>query len=305
MNIQNLNRPPTIDEYISELVKNYTPILPGANRTFWAKGESFAMMRFPTFARMPPEQGEVLRTLWRGRVPVVTYLVDPNEGVPVNAYLYVCTDSGYNLAKLSKPARRDVRRANRMLEIGAVDYSTLLRSGLKPFCDTRTRLGFSDGVEKHFRRVLEFARTPGREVIGAWLGDALIAFMAIVCVDDWVEIQGSFSDNAHRALCPNDGLIHFILERFLAKGGCRTVSYGLSSVQANNDKDGLHVYKLKVGFEAIPVHRAFVFHPLVRPFVNRVTLWGANKALQINSRSRHLRKAAGVIKQVLNESPMV
>ena len=289
-------------DYAAELARNGIQILPGAHGTFWVRYEGGAMVRRPTFQSAPPIRSEIQRVLWKGRAAVASFLLEPDEHHPANTWLYICRDSSYSIEKLSKPARRDIRRAQRNLQFGPVDWPTLLAKGLPAYRDTRTRVGLSDGTWDDFKSRFEmFSRNPSHYVFGAWNQNLLVAFMTLVVVDDWVEIEGVFSMNAHLGLCPNDGLVHHVLEHFLIRRGFQLVSYGLSSIQENGNGAGLHAYKQKVGFEARPVHRAFAFHPLLRPFANPLTLWSIKMALLLRPGARRLRKAMGVLSHLVKE----
>jgi hypothetical protein len=81
------------------------------------------------------------------------------------------------------------------------------------------------------------------------------------------DVDGCFSADALLNSRPNDVLFFYALSRYMSKEGCRAVSYGVSSFQAVSNKDGLHAFKTKVGFEAIPIHRAFALHLLDYHFV--------------------------------------
>ena len=173
-------------------------------------------------------------------------------------------------------------------------------TGWPAYRDTRARVGLGDGQQRDFvQRFEQFGRNPAHLLVGAWKGDALAAFMAVAAVDGWVEIQGSFSSNEHLSACPNDGLAHFVLDRFLCRSGFDLVSYGLSSIQVESGRDGLHRYKSKVGFEAIPVHRAFAVHPALKPLANRLSLWGVKRILDRRPAARRVRKAYGVLSEIL------
>ena len=119
-------------------------------------------------------------------------------------------------------------------------------------------------------------------------------------MEDWAEL-GCFSRDALLRHRPNDTLMYTVLSRYLVERRFRLVSYGLSSIQSESNAAGLHRFKTKVGFEARPVHRAFVPHPLLRPLVNRSTLLGVNTALRLRSGHRRLKKASGVLARMLGE----
>ncbi len=123
----------------------------------------------------------------------------------------------------------------------------------------------------------------------------LAAFLSIVDVQDWIEIEGSFSRTDCRRFRPNEALVHSALDWYLTQSGGRRVSFGLSSIQLGHDHDGLQHFKTKFGFAAVPVHRAFVMHGLLRPIANPATLMGVNALVRWRPKERRLRKAAGLL----------
>ena len=293
-------RPLSIAEYTAALARNGSRILPGAQGTFWLQYEFLSMMRIPIFQLAPPAPEEVRRILWSGWVGLVNYVLEPGEYYPANAWLYICSDRAYALDKLPPAVRRNVRRGLKELKVATVTSDELLRHGAQAFCDTRQRVGLSDGtVERFKRRFSARARSPGHVFLGAWKDDHLAAFLSITEVDDWAEIEGCFSMSSLLGLRPNDTLIFSALSHYLVKKKCRLVSYGLSSMQANSNAAGLHAFKTKLGFEAKSVHRVFVLHPFLRPFANQLTLWGVNTTLRFSPGSRMLKKASGILTSML------
>ena len=101
---------------------------------------------------------------------------------------------------------------------------------------------------------------------------------------------------------PNDGLSHFVLNYFLVEQRFKLVTFGLSSIQTESHWAGLHAYKQKVGFEAQPVHRAFVIHPLLRPFANRLALRSINFMTRVIPGNRLLKKGGGILASMLGKN---
>jgi hypothetical protein len=292
----------SITEYAQGLARSGVQILPGATGTFWTRHESGAMVRRPTFHIGPPAPDEVREVLWRGRAAVASYLLEPDERHPVNAWLYLCTDQTYALEKLRREVRKNVRRGLRELRITPLTADQVLAHGTQAFCEARRRNGLSDGTPEEFRRRFTAeARLPQVVFLGAWKDNQLAAFMSNIEVDDWADI-GCYSMDALRHYKPNDTLVYSALTHYLVERKCRLVTYGLSSIQAESNVAGLHRFKTQLGFEARPMHRAFVSHPLLRPFVNRVTLWGVNTALQFRPGDRRLKKAGGVLACMLGDT---
>lgn len=298
-----------LSQYAVDLSGIGVRVFPGDSGSFWTSYESGTLMRLPTFQVGPVASGEVARVLRTAKKAVASYLVEPDAKHPANAFLYVCADPEYSLEKLPSAMRRNVRRGLKELTIAPFGADDLLRHGLEAFCDTRRRTGVSDGTPEGFRAYFA-ARSQMPEVsyLGAWKGDELAAFLTVVRVDDWAEL-GCFSRDAFLQYRPNDTLMYSALARYLGEERCRLVSYGLSSIQAESNAAGLHRFKLKVGFEARPVHRAFVVHPALRPVANRVTLaaahGGVKAALRLRPGDRRLKKAGGMLACMRGETWMM
>ena len=107
-------------------------------------------MRKPTFHLVPPSSDEVREVLWRGRAALAIYLQEPDEHHPANTWLYLCTDHDYALEKLSGNMRREVGRGLKELTITPLTSEQVLAYGTQAFCETRGRLGLSDGTSKEF-----------------------------------------------------------------------------------------------------------------------------------------------------------
>jgi len=290
-------------EYAAEQSQNGARVLPGTSGTLWVQQESGAMTRLPTFHLAPPTSGELRQLFWKGKVAVAGYLLEPDQQRNANAWLYICADRGYSLDKLAPAMRRNVRRGLKELRIEPVSAKELLVHGVQAFCDTRRRVGLSDGTPEHFRRRFTArAKCSGHVFLGAWKDDELAAFLSITEVDDWAEIEGCFSADALLNFRPNDTLMYRALSHYLVEKGGRVVCYGLSSIQADSNAVGLHAFKTKVGFEAKPVHRSFMLHPLLRPFGNRLTLLGLKAGLHWRPRERRLKKAEGMLASILGEN---
>lgn len=292
----------SLDQYAADLARSGVRIIPGEAGTCWAQYESGALMRLPTFHLTPPAPNEVRRLLWRGWAAIASYLQEPDECHPANAWLYICTDHAYSLDKLAPTMRRNVHRGLRELKIAPLTPEQLLTHGVQPYCETRRRVGLNDGTLEAFHRsIATDMNLPEVSFLGAWKDDQLAAFLIITEVDDWAEIE-CFSRDALLHYRPNDTLMYTVLSHYLVERGFRIVSYGLSSIQAESNAAGLHRFKTKVGFEARPVHRAFVSHPLLYPFVNQLTLWGVNAVLRFKPGDRRLKKAGGMLACMLGDT---
>ncbi len=301
MSSERANESTTAREYVEAWNRHGLKAYLGTGRAFWVASEGVGLARCPENCFDVPSGRETRSLLWRSRCVVASYVRLPDEAHPANAFLYVCASRDYNLERLAPRARRDARRALRAFRFEFLDPAALLANGARPYGDTRARAGLSDGSPEAFQGYTAFQSSlPGYRFVGAWSGSQLAAYMWIQMIDDWTAI-GSYSSNEHLRSCPNDGLVNFALDYFRTQSCCREVIYGLSSIQETERTSTLDDFKKKVGFEARPVYRAFVFHPLVRPLVNPLTNWIVHGLLKLSPQNRRLRKAAGLLANVLGK----
>jgi hypothetical protein len=297
--------------HIADLQESGVRVWSAGGSTFWAASRDHVAGRLPVFSVAAPDRSEVDQALENTGAFIASYLQEPDAEHPANAWLYVCADQAYSLETRPPAMRRNIRRALRQLAIRPLTANELLAHGSKAFCDTRWRSGLDDGTLSGFRRYFNGAahgdRT-GWTYLGAWKDDELAAFVTARHVEDWVEL-GCFSMDSMLGFRPNDALLYVALSHFLNERQCRVVTFGLSSIQANSNAAGLHRFKLKVGFDARPVHRAFVLHPLVRPFANRATLsaahWAVNSVLRRRPRHGRLKRFAGMLACMLGATWMM
>jgi hypothetical protein len=298
----------SLAQYVACLEARGVRVCPGADGTYWIASADRIVRRLPTFHIGTPDPAEVDQVLRQTGSVVASYLAEPATDQSGNAWLYLCADSGYSMRTLGAPVQRNVRRGLRELAIAPLTRAELLAHGAQAFCDTRNRNGLDDGDPEGFRKYFESrVDDRGRSYLGAWKDGQLAAFVHVLHIEDWIEL-GSFSSNAMLPYRPNDALMYTTLATYLSEHRCRIVSYGLSSIQAVSNAAGLHRFKLKLGFQAIRVHRAFILHPILRVVTNDLTLtaahWTVNGVLRLRPRNRRLKKLGGMLGSMLGVPSM-
>jgi len=286
-----------LNDYCEQLKAGGSKVVVGSEQTLWVSHERFSMLRQPAFALHRPSREEMRDVFKRSHAAALTFITEPSETRAINSSLYLCTDKEYSLRKLGKGARYDTSRGLNEFEIRFMDHYEIRSLGEQAYRETFARVGLSankrDPFEVRFRQ-------PVSETcyLGALKGDRLAAFLLITEVDDWVAIAG-YSANEFLPLRPNNALVYYALQHYIVERKFRVVSYGLSSLQAVSRAEGLHQFKLKMGFECIPVHRAITFNPLVRPVINRASWKLLNGLLKLSPRNPMLKKAEGALRVAL------
>ena len=301
----------TLAEHVADLRASGVRVCEGRDGTSWVASRDRVAWRMPLFSVAKVDGAEVDHVLQQTGALIASYLTEPAFADPANAWLYLCADDQYSLGMRAPAMRRNVRRAVRELTIRPVSSAEVLANGMTAFCDTRRRTGLDDGTVIGFRRTFAFeahSECAGRAYLGAWRDGHLAAFLTILHVDDWVEL-GCFSMDAMLRYRPNDALLYAALSHYLTEQRCRVVSFGVSSIQASTNAAGLHRFKLKIGFDARPVHRAFVLHPSIRPFATRATMtavhWAVNRMLRVRPRNGALKRFDGMLACMLGATWMM
>jgi hypothetical protein len=117
------------------------------------------------------------------------------------------------------------------------------------------------------------------------------AFLVVTEVEDWSSIGPSYSVDEALPLRPNNGLFYYTLHHYLIERKFRLVNDGMTNFPITPKVKALHRFKVKMGFEACPVHRAFLVNPLLRPVVNRASWRLVNGLVRLFPRNPILRKA--------------
>ena len=284
----------TLNEYFSSASKSGFNTFHGDGNYFWIKHEKMSLVRFPEFDTSKPSKEEIKRVFKESKSLIIGYTIKPENTISANSTLYNCYQNKYDVNNLSKNVRRDIRIAQRNLIIDFANWDDITKSGLVAFADTRSRVGLSDGDKKNFiSRFSHLSNIPGNKAIAAWFGEEIAAFMNLIVLDKFVIIQGSFSTNGHKKYCPNNGLADFVLNYFLIEKNFDVVCYGLSSIQEDTGSNSLHQYKVRIGFEAIPVRRIFLLNPKFKSFKGIFKL-SLQLLIKILPRNRGIRKASGL-----------
>lgn len=281
------------DYYIS-LKNSGFQVSIGDGEYLWVKHERLSAIRFPEFNTSIPTEIEIKRVFRELKCLIISYIIKIENLDESNSILYECTDTNYNSKNLSKNVIRDIHIGQNYLTYGFVEWKEILGQGLKAFADTRRRVRLSDGNLKNFTiRFNEFSLNPAHKAVAAKLNGQIVAFMSLIIVDDFVIIQGSFSTDENKKLCPNNVLIDYVLNYFLNEQGFNNVCYGLSSIQDNAGNTGLHNYKIRVGFKENRVRRKFLLRSSIMPYKKGIGLI-IRFLLTIFPTNRQLRKAAGI-----------
>lgn len=173
----------------------------------------------------------------------------------------------YDLSCLHQKARNQTRRGLERVEVRREPLNEQIEDmAYRVYRDNVQRLGLFR-TEKQIRlRWQTWTRslksTDCAEFWGAWTGEELVAFSVVVWTPWGVEIVLQRSLASALRLYPNNALVYTIAQDVFARGAA-LLSFGLQSFAGG--RDGLHHFKVNMGFQAVPLVEHYTWHPIVRP----------------------------------------
>lgn len=294
----------TLADYVAhEQAAGRHAVLTAGGTQAWIGGVGGELLRLPMECTDPPDANVVRNLLRLRKIWMVSYLLPPDEAHPANCFDYVCRTSDYVIDGLSSHARRDIRRGLRSFTVRLCRWDELADRGHPAAVDTAARHGYVEPASDKTRRfVAQREGSPLFEIWGAWEGDDLAAWMSVAKVDDWAVIDLCRSRTDALRNCPNNALLYAATRRLMVEEKRTYVSYGLSSLQVDVNELSMHKYKVRMEYEALPMRRTFVLHPLLRPLLASPL---ASRAWQRLAKARPqfsaLRKAAGLARLLSGE----
>ncbi len=266
----------------------------------WVRFKRFGHLRYPTNDVAPLTSTERRDLLWGHRMPVLQFH-EPAAVRHANASLYLCSEHGYGLHSLSGNNRSKVRRGLKRLEVRPVTAEEVEAFGYDAYQDTRDRHGNTMMTPDQFRANWQRQRVvESRDIWAAWAGGEIAAFGTVHRCGRWASISATVSNRRHQRDYPNHALFFTMLEHLMGDPDIESVSYGLSSLRSETDRDSLHHFKTSIGLSAVPVRRHVVVHPLLRPLVNRGGLAAARFAERRAPSSRIPRATRAAMEFVLD-----
>jgi hypothetical protein len=258
----------------------------------WIRTYPLCRARFPDNCPAPlaPDEHPVLRGPQRALL--ISHHHEPGPGETANAVLYLCRQRGYDLQHLSANNRSKIRRGLRRHEIREIDPVEAGEQGYDCYVDTWARNRLTPWTKSAFCDWwIGGGPAECRHVWGAYADGVLMAYCAAQVCGPHVAMCASAARTAGLRDYPNNALCFHILRYFLADDSpIASVSFGLSSIQADSHLESLHQYKLSLGFEALPVVRVIGIHPVMSLFVNRPVLRMIRAAQAIRPRNLFLCK---------------
>jgi hypothetical protein len=257
---------------------------------YWYQVEGHFLQSLPYQRTVDPPCNALDDFLRSERATGARFPSDNRPGLPGGCYVF--SDASYDIASVHPKVRARVRRGLENFEFGPIDSAMLLEQGPQLNRDTMQRQGRYDpefGEPARWRNLVKAIEdSPGVTVYGAHTKDRLAAFM-VTCLDDgWLQILHQMSSMAELPLHANQGLTFTITQQACTSPDIQAVCYGLVPAQTN---EGLHEYKLRMGYRVAEHNNIIHLHPTLAPFLSsRPAISAIHWARKLRPRDQRLER---------------
>ncbi len=253
---------------------------------------------FPFHLLIQPSDEEI-RQFLKTSGAIALRFFSPHDSCSGCASYYIIHDQPeYRLDLLDRRARQNVRTGTRNCVVEKIAIERLAEEGWSLEADTVARQGRREKVEKEawMRYCLSAADLPGFEAWGAIVNGKLAATLFSYTYGEWVEF---LTQQCHRDyLCArvNNALIFSVTETMLQRPGVKYIYYTHQSLDAPPSIDE---FKLRMGYTANPVRQRILFHPLVKPLINKLSHRLLKQAVSWFPGSHTFGKTEGMVRYYL------
>jgi hypothetical protein len=170
---------------------------------------------------------------------------------PPSEWWYVCCDDEeYDLARLRKGPRSDIRKGLTACEVRKLEPEWFARNGYPVYkaafrhYGTRPPLSETGFVDEFTTQALY----PGRETWGAFVGDTLAAWVSCLVIEDVVLTSSSKSDPTFFGAHPNNAVLYVLTRHYLRERGLKYVSAG---ARVMRHKTNVQDFKERMGYRRV------------------------------------------------------
>lgn len=267
--------------------------------SYWFDQGPRAFQAFPHHWIIHPSDIETRELLKKHNAVTLRYSTSVSAGQGAISYHVVCDRPDYSLESLGKWARKNIRRGLKNCRVEKIPIEYLADEGWALRHDTLDRQcrRLNTDRDRWRQLCLSTVDLPGFEAWGALVGDRLAACMMTFPMGECCYLM---YQHCHRDFLPehvNNALTYFITTTMMSRPGIKYIFYGLHSLDAPQRVDE---YKFRMGYTATPVRQRVVFHPLLKPVVNRFSHSILRKLPPKLMEIRVLAKAEGLFRFYLD-----
>jgi hypothetical protein len=271
---------------------------------YWYDAGPRVLQSFPYHWLIQPTSREIQDLLWKKNILAVRFSAPLNSPTGMISYHVVLDDPEYCIEKLKPQARNGIRRGLENCRIEQIPFERLAEEGWELQMDTLERQNRLSSMKKdEWQRIcLAAIGLPSFTAWGALVGSELAAAIITCQLDDKGYVPYALSRSAFLGLHVNQALFYTACREILSKPGINGIFFSLHSLDAPESVDE---FKFRLGYTAKPVRQQVIFHPLLKPWINKITHQFILSRIEKSPQNTFLRKVEGMMRfYLLGKQPL-
>lgn len=282
-------------EIFAEWLKKQGQSVLRTDSSYWVECGFRVFQAFPYHWLIRPSEKELTGLLTSHPAIGLRYSTPLDMPEGCLSYHAVFEESAYDVKKIGKKARYDVRLGLKSCEIKRISFEQLAQEGWWLQKDTLDRQGrnVTAAMESWKTLCRAAADLPGFEAWGALVGGRLAASLIAFQMGGCCYILSQQSLREFLLMRVNNALSYVVTQTMVSRPGVKGILYGLHSLDAPASVDE---FKFRMGYTAKPVRQRVVFHPCLKPFFNRYSHAAVKRLLAWRPGDPTLAKAEGMMR---------
>lgn len=282
-------------EVFSEWLRRQGHTVFKTQSSYWADFGPRVLQSFPYHWTIEPAEEELTELLKAHKALGLRYSTTMSALQGAASYHAVYEAETYGYENLGKWARKNIRRGLDHCSVEPISFERLAEEGFDLQIDTLARQGRKLDLEKDVwqTRCLSAKDLGGFEAWGALVEGRLAASVITFQMGDWCYMLYQQCHRDYLTQHVNNALGFIITRTMIERREIRAILYGLHSLDAPPSVDE---FKFRMGYTAKPVRQRVVFHPWVRPFMNRASHVLLRAGLRLKPGQPTLSKAEGMLR---------
>jgi hypothetical protein len=262
--------------------------------SYWYDAGPRVLQAFPYHWLIQPSEKEIRSLMLKKGIISLRYStpLDAPEGM---VSYHVALHNPYNLELLRSQARNGVKRGLENCKVEQISFDRLAEEGWISQQDTLDRQErLSSMSEAQWRRIcLSAVDLPGFEAWAATVNGELAAALLTTRIDDTCYVPYALNLRQYMKLHVNNALFYSVSCDMLAREGVKEIFFSLHSLDA---PESVNEFKFRMNFIPKPVRQRVVFHPWIKPAVNRHTYSTVVRLVKRRPENPFLAKAEGMLR---------
>ncbi|GAP11691.1 hypothetical protein BECAL_02882 [Bellilinea caldifistulae] len=263
--------------------------------SYWYDAGPRVLQSFPYHWLIQPSSREIQDLLWKKNILAVRFSAPVNSPTGMISYHVVLEDPEYCLEKLKPQARNGIRRGLENCRIEQISFERLADEGWQLQRDTLERQNRLNSMKKEqWQRIcLAAIGLPSLTTWAALVSSELAAAIITCRLADKVYVPYALSRSTFLGLHVNQALFYTACREIMSEPGITGIFFNLHSLDAPESVDE---FKFRLGFTAKPVRQQIIFHPLVKPLINKTTYRIIVSRIEKDPQNTFLRKVEGMMR---------